>query len=126
MLFPPLIIHKILDRSNFLKQLLLLSLLNIVIPRKPAGTSIVLLLSALIIVVSIPPPKLLFTSSHLPTLLKFPSIHPSPVLICPPIHTFYPYLQRIGKLLTQKVLNNILYHQSFWQRCFNKNRRDLQ
>ena len=92
MLFPPLIIHKQMDKSNDLMQLLLLSLLNIVIPRKPARISIVLLLSTLIIVVSIPPLKSLFTSSHLLALPKVPSIHPPPLLICPLftffIHTF--------------------------------------
>ena len=43
----------------------------------------------------------------------------------PSAHLFYPYLQRVRKLLTRKARNNILYYQTQWQRRYNRNRRDL-
>ena len=43
----------------------------------------------------------------------------------PPLHLFYPYLQRIRRVLTAKAQENILHQQSHWQRRYNRNRRDI-
>ena len=124
MLLLPLIIHKLIDKSNILMQLLLLSLLNIVIQRKSTRISIFLLLSKLIIPVSIPPLKSLLTSSHLLALPKVPSIHPPPLLICPLfiflIHTFDVFVSFL-----HRRHGTILFVISLTERRYNKSRRGL-
>lgn len=49
----------------------------------------------------------------------------SPTLNLPPLHSFYPYLQKVRRLLTIKARTNILQHQSRWQQRYNQNRRNI-
>ncbi|CAF1437935.1 unnamed protein product [Rotaria sp. Silwood1] len=55
---------------------------------------------------------------------KSPFDSTSPILILPPAHIFYPYLQRTRRLITAKARTNILHHQSYWAQRYNQNRRD--
>ncbi|CAF3004538.1 unnamed protein product [Rotaria sp. Silwood2] len=48
----------------------------------------------------------------------------SPIVHLPPLHSFYPYLQRVRDLLTNKARTNILYHQSHWKKRYNQYRSD--
>ncbi|CAF3559432.1 unnamed protein product [Rotaria sp. Silwood1] len=48
----------------------------------------------------------------------------SPRIDLPPLHSFYPYLQRVRHFLTNKARTNILHHQSHWKKRYNKHRSD--
>ncbi|CAF2802509.1 unnamed protein product [Rotaria sp. Silwood2] len=50
----------------------------------------------------------------------------SPTIVLPPAHTFYPYLERTRRLLTDRVRNNILKSQSRWQKRYNENHRNIR
>ena len=56
---------------------------------------------------------------------KSPFDSVSPTINLPPLHSFYPYLQRTRRLLTAQARENILKHQSRWQQRYNQNRRDI-
>ena len=56
---------------------------------------------------------------------KSPFDPASPTIDLPPLHSFYPCLQRIRHLLTTQARTNILHHQSRWQHRYNQNRRDI-
>ncbi|CAF1483144.1 unnamed protein product [Rotaria sordida] len=55
---------------------------------------------------------------------KSPFDSVSPTINLPPAHIFYPYLQRIRRVLTTNARTNILRHQSRSQQQYNKNRRN--
>ncbi|CAF3929700.1 unnamed protein product [Rotaria sp. Silwood1] len=55
---------------------------------------------------------------------KSPFDSASPTLHLPPLHSFYPYLQRVRDLLTNKARTNILQHQSHWKKRYNQYRSD--
>ena len=46
---------------------------------------------------------------------KSPFDSVSPTINLPPLHSFYPYLKQIRRLLTAQARENIMKHQSRWQ-----------
>ncbi|CAF1691073.1 unnamed protein product, partial [Adineta ricciae] len=55
---------------------------------------------------------------------KSPFEAASPALDLPPLHSFYPYLQRTRRLLTSQARHNIMRHESHWKQRYNRNRQD--
>ncbi|CAF3857204.1 unnamed protein product, partial [Rotaria sp. Silwood1] len=48
----------------------------------------------------------------------------SPIVDLPPLHSFYPYLQRVRDLLTKQARTNILHHQTHWKKRYDQYRSD--